>query len=212
MSYWRYVSSSKSFPIRYPSRKLKTKHVLIFSASIFFLLLPKDMEEKPRGGSVPIGYRPTCLDALLAWYADRTCSPQTCRSWSPVEHDFSDNDALQTSEAALRTAWLLVYTVCVANGWLLIPIQQAFVENRGFNQLKRFIDAASANSITYSIACVLFAVLVVCLAVRMVQNMACMRHTCPCLSGFHTCCHVMQKSPCRMPCSTCPCVHFIHPC
>ena len=95
-----------------------------------------------------------------------------------MEPNFSDNDALTKSEDALRTAWLLVYTVCVANGWLLIPIQQAFVENRGFHQLKRFVDAAFANSITYSIACVCFAVLVVLLAVSATISL---RDRCPCV-------------------------------
>lgn len=101
-----------------------------------------------------------------------------CRGWVAVDPGISDSGALEKSEDVLRTAWLLVYTVCIANGWFLLTIQQGYVENRSFDRNRRLFDAVMANGAFYATLSVLFAVLVVFLAVRCQQSAPAQSHRC----------------------------------
>lgn len=46
------------------------------------------------------------------------------RTWNAVENIADDYAALERSQEAVRIAWLMVYSVCVCNGWFVLTARE----------------------------------------------------------------------------------------
>jgi hypothetical protein len=120
---------------------------------------------------VPLDLNLVYVRRCIDLYVNRTdaqlkmCDLQYWRSWSAIDPRLGDKQVLKVSEEALRTSWLIVYTVCQLNGWILLTFQQSYIETRHFSKMVKLHQAFLDNMGFYATCAVLGAVLVVILAI-----------------------------------------------
>ena len=120
---------------------------------------------------VPLDLNLVYVKRCISLYGNRTdahlrmCDLQYWRSWSAIDPSLGDKQALKVSEEALRTSWLVVYTVCQLNGWILLTFQQSYIETRHFSKMYKLHQAFLDNMGFYATCAVLGAVLVVILVI-----------------------------------------------
>ena len=98
---------------------------------------------------VPIDLHIVYLKRCIYHYGDDTeAQEEACSvsSWRDIAgQDRSAKEVLDKWYNILRSAWIVVYTVCQVNGWILLTFQSSFIESRRFTILGKLKQAFIEN-------------------------------------------------------------------
>jgi hypothetical protein len=76
---------------------------------------------------------------------ERACSVKEWRDGAGVMEGDTASRVVRKWLGFLKTAWIVIWSICQINGWILLTFQSSFIESRRFTYMGKFLTAMWDN-------------------------------------------------------------------